>query len=285
VPEDPRDAKRFRDEPLPTPPSFNELDVTDKPSYIRSRPLLSGGRIKKITKRYECGLASLRSVDRGVKKIVKALKQTGELDDTVLLFASDNGYYFGEHRIARDKTHPYEEGLKVPMLMRVPERFRGGRPVVPRVHKQVGNIDIAPTLLELAGGQPCSPPDECRVMDGRSMMPLLAGTRGWPSSRALLTEYDGASSKGTSSCKYDGIRTAGWMYVDHLAIPNPLTGVCEETEEVELYNLVEDPFQLRNLPPEGQPVAAGLRQRLERLRTCSGIDGRDPEPADASHCE
>ena len=284
VPEDPRDAQQVRDEPLPNPPSFNELDVSDKPSYIRDSALLNRGRVKKITKRYECGVASLRAVDRGVKKIVQALKQTGELGNTVLMFTSDNGYYFGEHRIARDKTHPYEEGIRVPMLVRVPPRFGGGG--ARKAHEPVANIDLAPTLLELAGADPCAPSGECRVMDGRSMMPLLTGAAGWPNERGLLIEYDGASSKGKSSCEYHGIRAEGWMYVDHVRIPNPLTGVCEQTEQTELYNLTADPFQLHSLPVEGNPVIAPLRTRLARLRDCAGIEGRDPVPADGiSYCE
>ena len=283
VPENPRDAERVRDEPLPTPPSFNELDVSDKPSYIRDAALLNRGRIKKITKRFECGVASLRAVDRGVKKVVQALRQNGELGNTVLVFTSDNGYYFGEHRIARDKTHPYEEGIRVPLFVRVPRRFGGGTPR--KAHEPVANIDLPPTILELAGADPCAADDDCRVMDGRSLVPLLRGG-GWPNDRGLLVEYDGASSKGKSSCEYHGIRAEGWMYVDHVRIPNPLTRVCEQTEQTELYNLTADPFQLHSLPLEGSPVIAPLRTRLARLRDCAGIEGRDPVPADGiSYCE
>jgi N-acetylglucosamine-6-sulfatase len=285
VPEIPSDERRFRNEPLPVPPSFNEADISDKPSFVRDRPLLNGATIKNISKRFDCGLAALRSVDRGVKRIVQALRQTNELESTVLVFTSDNGFYFGEHRIARDKTHPYEEGIRVPLMMRVPQRYLGAGPVVPQVHEQVANIDLAPTMLELAGGQPCPADEECRVMDGRSLMPLLRGEGGWPSHRGLLIEYDGASSKGTSSCKYGAIRTPERIYVEHVSIPDPLTGVCEAAEETELYNLATDPFQLQNLEPTADPSAAGLEARLERLEGCAGIAGRDPVPADGSYCE
>ena len=285
VPEEPRDEKRFRGQPLPNPPSFNEADVTDKPSFIRDRPLLSHTRVKKITKRYECALAALRSVDRGINQIVKALEHTGDLENTVLIFTSDNGFYFGEHRIARDKTHPYEEGLRVPLAMRVPPRFLGGRPVVPQVTQQVANIDLAPTFLELAGGEACGGEGDCRVMDGRSMMPLLRGDGGWPTGRGVLVEYDGAGSKGTSSCRYDGIRTPQSFYVEHLAVPDPLTGGCRETEELELYDLASDPFQLQNLYSSGDPTAGLLKDRLARLRDCNGLEGRDPLPDEAEYCE
>ena len=282
VPEEPNDQQRFSDEPLPITPSFNEADVSDKPSYIQARPPLTGPQIKKIGKRYDCALGALSSVDRGVKQIVQALRQTHELNNTVLVFTSDNGYYFGEHRIAKDKTHPYEEGIRVPLMMRVPPRYLGGRPVVPHVHEQVANIDLAPTFLELAGGQPCAGDADCRVMDGRSLMPLLRGEAGFPEGRGLLVEYDGASSKGTSSCKYAGIRALGRMYVEHDAIPDPVTGVCQASEQTELYDLTVDPFQLQSLNPDGDPVAESLRSRLDLLRNCSGVEGRDPAPTDSS---
>ena len=298
VPENPGDEKRLRHEPLPNPPSFNEADVSDKPSFVRDRPLLNEGKLRKIAKRYDCALGALRSVDRGVKQIVQTLKQTGELDDTVLVFTSDNGFYFGEHRIARDKTHPYEEAIRVPLMIRVPERFLGGRPLVPLVHDQVANIDLAPTFLELAGAEPCVPEsgdeddaddsddEDCRVMDGRSLMPLLRGTGGWPADRGLLVEYDGASSKGTSSCRYEGIRARGRLYVEHLSIPDPVTEICEEAEEIELYDLVADPFQLQNLHARADPIEEALEARLARLRGCSGIAERDPAPAPgSSYCE
>jgi N-acetylglucosamine-6-sulfatase len=285
VPEVPNDDRRVRDEPLPTPPSFNEADISDKPPWVRDRPLLNGARVKKIAKRYECGLAALLGVDRGVKQIVAALKQSGELESTVLLFTSDNGFYFGEHRIARDKTHPYEEGLRVPLMMRVPQRYLGTAPT-PVVHQQVANIDLAPTMLQLAGGQPCTAEGDCRVMDGRSLMPLLRGGAGWPSGRGVLIEYDGASSKGTSSCKYSAIRTPDRIYVDHVSAPDPVTGVCQPTEETELYDLSTDPFELQNLAPRDDPSTEALQQRLGRLETCAGLPGRDPQPPpDSSYCE
>jgi arylsulfatase A-like enzyme len=293
VPENPRDEKADRGLALPVTPSFNEADVTDKPSFIRDRPLLSEGRVKKITKRYDCAIGALRSVDRGIKQIVGALKQVGELGNTVLVFTSDNGFYFGEHRIARDKTHPYEEGIRVPLMIRIPGAAPGGVPLVPQVHEQVANIDLAPTFLDLAGADSCAPdgPDDggeedCRVMDGRSLMPLLTGTPGWPSSRALLVEYDGAGSKGTSSCKYEGIRLPGRFYVEHVEVPDPLTGICHEADEAELYDLSADPYQLQNLYPSDGEAAAALGARLDGLRGCAGIEGRDPvPPAGLPYCE
>jgi arylsulfatase A-like enzyme len=173
----------------------------------------------------------------------------------------------------------------VPLMMRVPQRYLGTASSGV-VHQQVANIDLAPTMLELAGGQPCTAEGDCRVMDGRSLMPLLRGGAGWPSGRGVLIEYDGASSKGTSSCKYSAIRTPGRIYVDHVSAPDPVTGICQPTEETELYDLSTDPFELQNLAPSDDPSTKALQQRLDRLETCAGLPGRDPQPPpDSSYCE
>ncbi len=132
VPPDPRDAAAFSTEPLPRPPSFDEEDVSDKPSFISNLPRLDPTTTATIERRYRCALASLVAVDRGVRKIVAALRRAGELDDTVIIFTSDNGFYFGEHRIPEQKTRPYEEALRVPLLIRVPERYRAGGPAPAR---------------------------------------------------------------------------------------------------------------------------------------------------------
>ena len=90
--------------PLPKPPNFNEADVSDKPKTIRKLPLLTQQQIGNIQRKYRCELESLLSVDVGVKKVVNALKAKGALDNTLLIYTSDNGYFHGEHRIPGDKS-------------------------------------------------------------------------------------------------------------------------------------------------------------------------------------
>jgi arylsulfatase A-like enzyme len=122
-------------------------------------------------------------------------------------------------------------------------------------------------------------------MDGRSLVPLLRGSdASWPKDRPLGVEYTGRST-GFSSCSYRGIRTGGQIYVEHTMTPDLTTGLCEPRLEIEHYDLRADPFQLENLSGQDQPVTDPLRHRLALLRDCSGIEGRDPAPADASHCE
>ena len=126
---DPRDEKAGRSRAARCPcRSTRPTLATSRRSSATDR---CRARAKKITKRYDCAIGAPRSVDRGIKQIVRALKQVGELGNTVLVFTSDNGFYFGEHRIARDKTHPYEEG-RVPLMIRIPVPLPAGCRSFPR---------------------------------------------------------------------------------------------------------------------------------------------------------
>jgi N-acetylglucosamine-6-sulfatase len=282
---DPRDDELFKNAEVPETPNFNEKDVSDKPSFIRSRDRLDATGKRKVAKRRGCRLASLRAVDRGVKKIVSTLKREDELDSTVIIFVSDNGYFEGEHRIAVNKTFPYEEALRVPLAIRVPSGVTGGNQPA-KVKDLVANIDLAPTILDLAGAEPCNGQD-CRVMDGRSLVGLLTGNGGGvPANRSLVLEYGRTRDKTGLLCEYDGIRNPTTSYVEYIGIAS--AGGCDPIDEGELYNLRSDPFELDNLfRPNGG--AGSLQERmeakLEQLRDCAGIAGRDPQPASGSYCE
>jgi arylsulfatase A-like enzyme len=290
IPPDPRDAAAFAGEPLPRPPSFDEEDVSDKPSFIRELPRLSGATAGAIERRYRCALASLRSVDRGVRKIVAALRQAKELDDTVLMFTSDNGFFLGEHRIPEQKTRPYEEAVRVPLLIRVPERYRGDTAAPAEVSEPVANIDIAPTILDLAGARPCSA-RACRVMDGRSLLGLIRGGAEWPDDRAIVLEFDaGPRARPKRVCRYQGVRVAGRVYLRHTAATDAVTGECRPIDEREHYDLASDPFQLDNLYPAGAGTPQGaaeaqLDAKLEQLGDCAGVSGRDPASGARPFCE
>jgi N-acetylglucosamine-6-sulfatase len=288
---DPADYPQFANEPLPTPPSFNEEDIGDKPSFVQKVPSLTEKKVAAITQRYRCALASLVAVDRGMAAIDAALAKAGELDDTVVIFTSDNGFFYGEHRLAREKLRPYEEALRVPLVIRVPPGLLGA-PTVSSSHELVANIDIAPTILDLAGAAPCLGPDRCRVMDGRSLVPLLLGQGGWPQDRALVVEFRAANENfnTSSSCVYRGLRTPSFLYVRHTSVPSPPDGLCVPADERELYDLAADPYQLQNLYPADPAsgygsVQAQLEARLAQLASCAGIEGRDPVPASGSYCQ
>ena len=116
----PRHANAFNSEPLPKPPNFNEADVSDKPAQIRNLPRMTQSDIAYFQRRYRCELESLLSVDEGVRDVVQALLQSGELNNTLIVYTSDNGFFHGEHRIPGYKLRVYEESIRVPLLMRGP---------------------------------------------------------------------------------------------------------------------------------------------------------------------
>ena len=159
----PRHRDAFDSEPLPRPPGFNEADVSDKPVGIRNRPLLGPQRIRQIRENYQQRLESLLAVDEAVARLVEALRRARDLDDTLIIFTSDNGFFHGEHRVPAGKLLPYEPSIRVPLIMRGP-----GIPAGRRVHQRVANIDLAPTIVDAAGATPG------RIMDGRSLLPVIA---------------------------------------------------------------------------------------------------------------
>jgi arylsulfatase A-like enzyme len=276
----PRDVGRYSRAifPDPPPPSFNETDVLDKPSFIdRLRPL-SGREVRELKRKYRCRAASLRQVDRGVKAIIRTLDDTGELAKTLVVLTGDNGYYVGEHRIRRGKALPYEESIVQPLVMRVPSRYLGGGGPVQRVLEMAANIDLAPTLLEFSGQEPCIADGDCRTLDGRSLVPLLEGKTAGFAGRGVLVEYSASRGSGGrrakgGACEYGAIRTEKAFYARYTRIANK-AGVCVTDLEVEHYDLQGDPFELNNLFPGATPALEQeedeLRGRLSVLQRCNG---------------
>jgi N-acetylglucosamine-6-sulfatase len=288
----PADIHRFQHTALPMPPSFNELNVSDKPSFIRDRPRLTTDVIARLKERYRCRLAALRAVDRGVGRIVGALRHEHELANTAIVFTSDDGWLVGQHRVPGAKVDPYEENLRVPFAIRLPKdtRPRGGVPH--RLSSAVANIDIAPTLLSLAGAKPCTRPGRCRILDGRSMLRAIRSDgRHWPSDRGILLELQTSRPLAGrfTPCDYEGIRTSSQVYVEYHSATVRGTD-CVAQEEREHYDLRSDPFELDNLFPAPPGTSAADREfalaaRLADLRDCAGIRPRDPKPASGHYCQ
>jgi N-acetylglucosamine-6-sulfatase len=285
------DKSLFLTDPLPRPPSFNEADMSDKPSFMQRRSPLTSTQIADIERRYRCERASLRAVDRGVGQIYQALSAAGALERTLLIFTGDNGWYYGEHRLDGGKTLAYEEAARVQLIMRAPPELYG--PAVSEVGKAVGNIDLAPTVLEAAGATPCVSSTQCRVLDGRSLLGLVQGdTAGWPEARGILLEFQKGTDTAaeTKTCAYEGLRVASQLYLVHTSVPGTDSRLCLPANEVEHYDLVADPYQLDNrYPPDSsadQEKQQQLADRLAALRNCAGIEGRDPAPpSGVSYCE
>ncbi|HKI02861.1 MAG TPA: sulfatase [Thermoanaerobaculia bacterium] len=240
----PRHEGRFAAEPLPARPSFSEPEVGDKPAHIRRLPPLSSAKGARETSVYRARLASLLAVDDLVERLVGALAETGQLDRTVIVFTSDNGFLLGEHRIVDQKYYPYEESIRVPLII------RGGGFPVGTAAQPVSNVDLAPTIAALAGARPR------RVMDGRPLLPLALDPQ-LGKERTLLIEGFGS---GSAKPPFQAVRTPQWFYAEY------------GKGERELYNLQVDPFQLqsRHAAPALAAVRKDLAARLARLRSCAG---------------
>ncbi len=291
----PEDMGLFEDAELPEPPSFNEADVSDKPSFIQGLKELSAKKIRDLERRYGCALASLRELDRGVGEIVDALDEAGELEQTVLIFVSDNGFFYGEHRIPDAKQNPYEEALRIPLAMRIPSQFLGAAKPVGKVGALVANFDVTATILDLAEAQPCNAAGACRTIDGRSLLGLAAGQpNAQPADRSFAVELKrialNAPVLGGRACTYTGVRTPSHAYVHHTEALNPRTRACEPVDDIEWYDLDADPFELQSLdgaaPGSANALTEGaLAQRSAQLADCAGIQGRDPLPPSGHWCE
>jgi arylsulfatase A-like enzyme len=247
----PRHIGAFASEPLPQPPNFNEADVADKPSGIAIRELLTANQIARATRNYRCRAESLLAIDEGVGRVVDALRAAGELENTLIVYTSDNGFFHGEHRIVSGKNRVYEEAIRVPLLMRGPGV---GRDVA--VDELAVNADLAATILDAADAK------AGRIVDGRS---LLSATR-HPErlrGRELLIEQEAPGDideEGNPGTEYRAIRNDRYAYVENAS------------GEVELYDIRVDPYQLQNLAldPEKADEIAALHSRLAQLRGCSG---------------
>jgi arylsulfatase A-like enzyme len=236
----PADLGRRPDAPLPRTPAFNEADVGDKPPYVKATPRLSPVGVRDLAGQYRSALASLAAVDRAVGSIVAALRETGQLERTLVVYTSDNGYLYGEHRQV-GKVRPYESSIRVPLLIRGPGLPAG-------VHRTdlVVNADLAPTIARAAGVRPGREPD------GMPLFPAPAKSR----DRVLLLER----LRGKKQLRFTGIRTARWLYAEYESGPR------------ELYDLRADPYQLNNLAadPAHREVREGLSRELSELRDCRG---------------
>ncbi|MBX7166431.1 MAG: sulfatase [Pirellulales bacterium] len=190
-------------------------------------------------------LRMLAAVDEGVGEIFRALADKQCLDDTVVVLAGDNGYFYGEHGLSVERRLAYEESIRIPLLVRYPRRIAAGSQ--PRV--MALNIDLAPTLLEFAGVTPAGP------VDGVSLVSALAGKPTSGRDDFLIEYYTDKVFPRMDHMGYRAVRSQRWKYIHYTELP----GMDE------LYDLQTDPFELSNraTAPEAQPELQRLRQRLD----------------------
>jgi N-acetylglucosamine-6-sulfatase len=192
-------------------------------------------------------LRSLMAIEEGVGDILKALKDTGQLDSTVIVFTSDNGYFYGEHGLSVERRLAYEESIRMPLLLRYPRAIKAGT-----VRDEFAlNIDLAPTMLELAGVEAQG------TMQGRSLVPLLKGARPVWRNSFLIEYYSDKVFPRVLQMGYKAVRDGRWKYIHYFE----LEGLDE------LYDLQTDPYEMKNLihQPGAARALGRMKQEMNRL--------------------
>jgi N-acetylglucosamine-6-sulfatase len=249
----PRHEKAFTGVTIPRRQNYGRAPE-GKPALLRqigNLPPLGAGTVtpdRAILERQR----TLLAIEDGVGEILKALKETGQLDNTILVFTSDNGYFYGEHGLSVERRLAYEESIRLPLLLRYPKLIKPGS-----VHDEMAlNIDLAPTLLSLTGAS--VPP----TMQGRSLAPLLKGARtAWRNS-FLIEYYSDKVFPRIVQMGYQAVRSRRWKYIHYLE----LNGMDE------LYDLKTDPYEMTNLvdQPSARKALAGMKHEMNRLLKTTG---------------
>jgi N-acetylglucosamine-6-sulfatase len=249
------DGRKFEGVGVPRSPSFNEGDVSDKPSKVRNLPKLSSSDASQLDQDYRNGLRSLMRVDRFIGDVYSLLRRKGVMGNTYFVFYTDNGSHFGQHRLKHGKLHPYEEDTGFPLIVRGP-----GIDHSVKSGKLVGNHDIAPTLANM--GDASIP----GFVDGRSFLPLAQDpTIAWPRTAILSEKEDNEVPPN----RWDMLRMPSKVYTRY------------EKGVPEYYDLTVDPYQLHNAfgaadtayAPPDRSTRDYYEQRLNALDACRGYEG------------
>ncbi len=253
----------FPDVRLPDHPGMNEADVSDKPHWVRIQPQRTAQEMEEIEIHFRRRLQTLLSVDDLVAGVLDELERQGVLDTTYILFSSDNGFGLGEHRVALKKGSPYEQVIRVPLIVRGP-----GIPPGVSLDVLASQVDLAPTFTGWAG----APTPE--FAEGRSLGGILAGDPVPDDWRAFqFVEYFVArADRRERQPAFQTLRTQNAVYVIY------------GTGEQELYDLVADPYQTENQAATTDPdLLAELQAVAAAMMGCEGARCRhiDQEPLPA----
>jgi arylsulfatase A-like enzyme len=291
----PRHYDSFSGAPYPHGPSegFNEGNVNDKPRFIREAAYLSPTESHTYRVYYQKALESLRAIDDGVQQVIATLGAMGRLRNTYIVFVSDNGFFYGEHRLTGGKFLAYEPATHLPFLIRGPGIKPGSS-----TGELAANIDIAPTILELAGAK------ADKSIDGRSLVPYLldpalrtrrpilfesfvetsdveengGGPAATPTplsnratgggNRVNARPNEASASIVAPPKDYEGIRLGPYKYIEW------------PDGEKELYDINKDPYELNNKIRDANlfPIRAFLHSQLIRLETCVGRSCQEVAP-------
>ncbi|HVK10324.1 MAG TPA: sulfatase [Gemmataceae bacterium] len=246
---DPRDAGLFKDATVVPPKTatddhFDRLPEFMRVSMNRSRAVRDWPTPTAYQEYVKNYLRCIASVDRSVGEIMQAIAACKVADDTMTVFASDNGYFLGERGLIH-KWLMYEESIRVPLIVHYPRLKKKGQ----TPEAMALNIDVAPTLLDYAGvAVPAG-------TDGRSLRPLLeARADGWRAHWFYEHHYHARGSKEGAIPRTEGVRTADWKYITYIDEKQPFE---------ELYDLKADPFEEKNRATD--PTSAGKFKEMKGL--------------------
>jgi arylsulfatase A-like enzyme len=206
-------------------------------------------------------LRMLAGIDDSVGLLLDALRATGVLDDTVVVFTSDHGYFYGEHGLSVERRFAYEEAIRIPLWVRYPPRVPPGS----TCEQMVLSIDLAPTLGDLAG-LPAQP-----GLHGRSFVPLFSEPNRQFRDAFLIEHYSDQVFPRAAGCGYQAVRTPSWKWIHYVDV----VGMDE------LYHLEQDPLEMRNLiaDPQAQEALARIRDEWRRLLGETQAPARPSLPA------
>jgi N-acetylglucosamine-6-sulfatase len=255
----PRHETWFLDVKAPRTPAFNEVDMRDKPRWLKNRKVLRRLQVSTIDEDFRMRAQAVQAIDEMIGNLRTALAARGQLANTYILFTSDNGLHMGEHRLAAGKQTAFETDIHVPLVVTGPGVPHGWR--LPQI---TSTIDLYPTFAQIANAK------IPRSVDGRSLKPLLEGMKppGWR--QAVIVEHHGPDVTrgdpdfpgpfGGNPPSYNALRTGNGTYVEY------------SNGDTEYYNLRKDPYELSNATKALSPVSRGrLHAKLAAISECSGL--------------
>ena len=255
----PRHETWFLDSKAPRTPAFNELDMRDKPRWLKNRKALRRLQVSTIDEDFRMRAQAVQAIDEMIGTLRTTLAARGQLANTYILFTSDNGLHMGEHRLAAGKQTAFETDIHVPLVVTGPGVPHGWR--LPQI---TSTIDLYPTFAQIANSK------IPKSVDGRSLKPLLEGLTPPRWRQAVLVEHHGPDVTrgdpdfpgpfGGNPPSYQAMRTGNGTYVEYA------------NGDTEYYNLRKDPYELSNAAKTLSPVARGkLRAKLAAISECSGL--------------
>jgi arylsulfatase A-like enzyme len=282
----PRHLGYFSSALLPKDSSYNEKSVKDKPPWLRAVRRLGGGLQSKILTRYRNRLETLLAVDEAVNRIVNELASQGILNETYLIFTSDNGYMQGQHRLHQGKFVAYDPSAKVPLLIRGP-----GIPTGVVSRELVSNVDIVPTILEAAGAVPGLEQDGRSILpyardpNLRTDRPLLFET-GPPVALADAVSASGAKGGASRSKRVKNLDLDGTAQLARVVKPPKYRALRTKRYLMikysdggrELFDMREDPLQNSSVykDPRYKDVRVWMLKRLPKYTRCIGVACNKP---------